>query len=167
MQFWSHNRYLNLRSCSFLPYKWCRVYNTVVIYKKYSRYKLFTKNTYFSTVFPNTDSQELTPEVVDSVVELFLCRCTTSAFNFRSNLSRNIGSGTLVFIISNVFDSDNDLLWWPADGVWLAGRVRDFCWGTEEPEKQSLTETSINVFNYKLSAAFSFTWYSVQNTQER
>lgn len=50
------------------------------------------------------ESQELTPEVVDSVIELYLCLQYTKGFKFVP-----LSSSKPLFI-SNVFDSDNDRL---------------------------------------------------------
>lgn len=48
---------------------------------------------------PNMESQELTPDVVDSVMELS---------RYRQYISDNLCLGSLFFNISKVFDSDND-----------------------------------------------------------
>lgn len=45
--------------------------------------------------FPNIESHELTPDVVDSVIELSLCRQNTDLLSFNFNMS-------------SVFDSDDD-----------------------------------------------------------
>lgn len=82
-------------------------------------------STYLITDFPTMESQELTPEVVDSVVELFLCLWEASELSLMS--SRSLYFCSWLLIISKVLDSDKDLLCCVAKGVWLAGKVRDFC----------------------------------------
>jgi hypothetical protein len=61
---------------------------------------------YITDLPPPTESQELTPDVVDSVVELFLTLRTISVPNLKLPF---LLSGAR--IISNVFDSESDLLW--------------------------------------------------------
>lgn len=94
-------------------------------------------STYVTKDLPKTDSQELTPDVVDSVVELFLCLWEISGLSFKSTRSRYFGSWP--FMISKVLDSDSDRLCWAAEGVWFAGKVRDFNWVTGGgPERDNI-----------------------------
>jgi hypothetical protein len=66
----------------------------------------FVSTHYITDFPPPTESQELTPDVVDSVVELFLTLRTISVPNLKLPF---LLSGAR--IISNVFDSESDLLW--------------------------------------------------------